>query len=933
MRRSYVVVPTRGQAHALKQRCMEEGIALLGVEFLSAGLARKKWQSSLTDEAPASLRRPAMGRELLLALLRSLVESRLAPLKPTDPLWGLWRSLASDTERALDDFDALLKAGFRAEHLGQGPLRELFAELVAWVDRLGYALAPVQAETASLDRSLSSPDFGRVLVLAGGPEGWGEFFSMAAFARHASELRVILPEPEFRSGKSLDEGWVEVWEALVGVSAQVCLPEGDVRSCAAVADLWAGRGGSSEQATVLVGKTRKDEMTLVADKLEALLKAGASSVAVVFPKADAAHTLLTRLLVARDVGFADLIEAAGSAPVDVEFQRALLRFYERGCRMEELLDLWPLLGALSVTTQTVGQARSVCEVLFDQVQSHRLDACLDRLSASSSPVWKETERIARLVLPPWPARLDFASALARFGDACERVSPGLSPEWPAWVRFAEREPAEFPASVVFKAMGAFLESRVPATGAPGKGVFSRVTLTTRRRAAGVSWSHLVLVESNAGVWPLRQESSCWLPDEERRVLNEASRFSLGVFTSDDRAQIERMGYLQASRDTRQGIILTAALSDESDPENRLAPNAWLERVLLDRGLARDARGLEGAFERLAAGFSAESAAPPALDDWASVWLGRRDPERPFDRYFFSDPSGACRPGRISARRLEAGVKDPATLWFDAVMETRRVEWRPLARSYARSLGQFAHEVLREVFNGEPAEGIFRFLPGEAQARLRLASALGARRDRTARNRYWDSFLLDLGGVCASLVAQVYELGGGGYVATEVTLPEISTVPLKAGLRFPVSGRMDLVLLDQPRWEGSVVTIVDYKTGSDEGLSARRMRSKGASLQLGIYLAAAQSLGIREGRVWMLRPGARPSSVDAGELLEALAPLGKIARHLETGIYGALTADRTEYARGLAWPLACAPIKASVLREKYQQTFGESDAPADGNGDD
>ena len=33
--RSLVVVPTRGQAQALKQRCLEENLALLGVEFIT----------------------------------------------------------------------------------------------------------------------------------------------------------------------------------------------------------------------------------------------------------------------------------------------------------------------------------------------------------------------------------------------------------------------------------------------------------------------------------------------------------------------------------------------------------------------------------------------------------------------------------------------------------------------------------------------------------------------------------------------------------------------------------------------------------------------------------------------------------------------------------------------------------------------------------
>ena len=70
--RRYVVVATRGQAHGLKQRCMTEGIPLLGVEFLTPGLARQKWRPVIgIERAPeGEPMRPAIGRELLLLGLR-----------------------------------------------------------------------------------------------------------------------------------------------------------------------------------------------------------------------------------------------------------------------------------------------------------------------------------------------------------------------------------------------------------------------------------------------------------------------------------------------------------------------------------------------------------------------------------------------------------------------------------------------------------------------------------------------------------------------------------------------------------------------------------------------------------------------------------------------------------------------------------------------
>ncbi|OAM87236.1 hypothetical protein OH491_00535 [Termitidicoccus mucosus] len=111
LRRSHVLVPTRGQAHGLKQRCLMEDVPLLGVEFLSPGLARKKWLARLELEGGAGgpAPRPAIGRELLLLGLRVIIERRLQPLSRDSLERGLLKSLQSDPERALDDFDELLR--------------------------------------------------------------------------------------------------------------------------------------------------------------------------------------------------------------------------------------------------------------------------------------------------------------------------------------------------------------------------------------------------------------------------------------------------------------------------------------------------------------------------------------------------------------------------------------------------------------------------------------------------------------------------------------------------------------------------------------------------------------------------------------------------------------------------------------------------------
>jgi hypothetical protein len=114
-----------------------------------------------------------------------------------------------------------------------------------------------------------------------------------------------------------------------------------------------------------------------------------------------------------------------------------------------------------------------------------------------------------------------------------------------------------------------------------------------------------------------------------------------------------------------------------------------------------------------------------------------------------------------------------------------------------------------------------------------------------------------------------------------------------------------------------------------------MASSGASLQLGVYLEAARSLGAT-GSVWMLKPEDRPTKIATGDLEAACAKLSVIGSHLRTGLYGALTAARTNFSHPFEWPLACAPIAAAILDAKFAATFGagaEADAETEEEDDD
>ena len=912
LERSIVVAPTRGQTQALKQRCVDEGVSLLGVEFLTPGLARRKCGLAA-----------GLGRGLQVLVLRVLIEQRLAGLPAEDPSRGLWKSLASDLESAIAEFEDLLRAGYGPESFRLPELRELFGGFLEWLGRHGLSLGPLVDRQALAGAGDHPRLADRLLVLVGGPEGWPEFLGLLSLARRCPGARVIVAEPEFGGKSAAGEEWVGLWEKALGVDASVADVPDPSLSCAPVAELWMGGEGSADLARAMVARSRTEEMELVADEVMRLLSQGSEAIAIVFPGAGAGQARLARLLEERGVPFADLIGVAGTPPVDTRIERALAEFYRRGCRLEELLALWPLLRSVSLTQLEPGRARAACQKFFDEVQSHSLEPHVGRLVASENTDAKEVGRVAAMLLPPWPATLSPAEALVLFGATLGKLGLAEPEGWSGLRDFADRASGPMPAAALIEALLAFLPEKGPMTGSSLRNGFARVTLTTCRRAAGVSWSDCIFAESNAGTWPERREPSCWLADEDRRLLSSSEgRLQVALPTSDDRAVLEKRLYCSIARDTRRRVIFTAALFSEEEPEVRLGPNVWLERVMWAQGLFSGADGGSGAFERLARPRLRPKPAAPAPVAWGQIWARRRDPAAPFDAFFFGDPGASSGPARLSASQIERGIKDPASLWFDVVLGVTRTEWRPFARMRSKAVGTAVHRVLAAALRGAPAEGSFSVLPELPAAEGRLKAELVRLRGLWPADRYWDSFHGDVAEAARALLARVYELPRPPFGGVEVRLPGGATVPVSDSAVISVSGQIDLVLSDRPGWEGAQVEIVDYKTGGDPRLSAARMESSGTSLQLGVYLQAAHSVGA-SGAVWMLKPDERPARVGMDELGKATSKLRMIGRHLSTGIYGARTADRDEYTHVFEWPLACPPVPYAVLESKFAATFGAS----------
>ncbi len=922
LEQSYIVVATRGQAQGLKQRFVEDGVPLLGVEFLTPGLARRK---GIAGRSAAS--RPAMGRELLLFGLRRLIEERCLSAEQDSSLRSYWHSLRTDAERALDDWDSLVRSGHGARDWSSPLMREIFEELELWINRMGYAPAAVQErEVVRAGAKDDDPVADRVLVAGLGAELSGEFWGVAGLVQRSREATVWVPEPDFAGGQTqTQERWVDRWQTLLEVEPLPSEAEKISSAGAGAAALLAPQSDASPDLTgtrVRVGQSRNDEMSLVVSRIAGWLGDGAKRVGVVVPMDNAAHLQLRQELMRRNIDFDDQLPVAGPPSLDVRIQQGILRYHAAGCRVEGLLELWPRLLASGATTLSQAKVRRLLDRSFEKCQRHEV--------ADHVRLWRDKDNdlatVLELLGEPWPDELSLTEGLSRFCETCERLDVADPEAIQSLDALAGQDDGLCSRKLMAESIGSLLPDQFPATDGARKAGFAPVIIGSWRRLVGVEWTHLVFTQCNASVWPIRASESPWWTESDRQLFLSQNASDAGLLTAAEIREVDIAGMRRIARDTTTEVLLSGALHEDTEPDGILAPNMWLERYLVCKGYSQSAGGIGQAMQKLSrqAG-PIELAENYDLSQWAQIERRRRDPRVPFDEWFHAGEPKDVVPDHISPRMAERSVQDPAEFWYEAVLGVSRIDREDFQRQRNRTMGLLAHDLVARALqpHHEIAAG-FGPLPSAEDARQSLAASFEEWHRQQSKDVYWQTFSAELEAVTQGLLRQALNLDAGKFVATELWLPPDAKLSL-ARRDLALSGRMDLVRSDRPGWKDADVDIVDFKTGGDIAMSAKKMRQSGKSLQLGIYLAAARSLGAATARVWMVKPGENEVSVVSSEELDAaLASLGWLDTALERGVVGALTPDQSEYSfSGYEWPRAVRPISESVLRQKYALTFASN----------
>jgi hypothetical protein len=916
-----VVVPTRGQARAMRSRMATEGIATVGIRYVTPGVIKTL---SYSD-------RVVTGEQPDRAILEFGLKQVLADIKLKEGASGenegLTQSLLSRPGGAIDDWEDLMRSGLDESSFPHPYIRKLFNLVRSWLNRNGFRV-PYEEELRSHRAEGGNFNQGYGILFWGfSAEYWRDWPYLSFYCREDERIVSVVPFPSF-AGKPIEERWIELWEGVVGCEA-LSLPDQEERENAALARGWAlslqDPVGDSvhDRVRLLVGQNPGAEMALVFNQVLDWLSEGSGQIAVVFPTMSPAVADLNRRLTGAGIRFCDEISTTGATSLDVRLTRALLLYQRSGYGLEDLWNLTRLLRGAGLVGLTAGESRNWIERVFDVSQSHSV---ADATESPDIGRLRGSDEMIRLIreFGFWPNVLSIGATIDRLNGCVEKwgIESPLRKGGLEQLRLVDDR--KYSRESVIDLLIASLPERAPRCGIT-RDDFAQVVLTTRRRAEALVWSHVVFAGSNAEDWPRPAEETYWLSDPARRELNLQLEDPVQLPLMEDASILERLAYQGLCNNVVGEIVFSSCLQASDGNEAERTPHPWLERILLREARSRACNDLasdrfQDGWRALSRSLPSSLAPSPDLGDWMSVWNRRRDPEEPFDSYFYSTRNVGFDRRRWAASLLERGFSDPVILWYEGVLRLYAVDERPLERHRRKELGLLVHRLLAQALRGDSPSGTINLAPQANDCRARLGSLLDSWRNLRARDAYWESFFLELSSIAFGLLESIASEIEGRYLAIEYPLPG-DTILVTAYGDLRIGGRLDLAILDQPEWKGSSVRVIDFKTGSDKPLDAEKMGIRGQALQLGVYLQSVVALGARSASVEMIRVGQeRGPEIADGELLLIQPAFDLLGEKVHTGKYGQMTADRTRFQRVFETPLACVPIPNSILSQKIVATF-------------
>ncbi len=941
-----VVVPTRGQAQALKVRLLEAGLSALGLQFVTPPHLRV-----LLAGASEILPPPREHLRLLLALaaeeqlaVRSLSEAeRLAAVsvrRTPDHLLHLLEQLSA----ADSDFQKIDLPAFRPV------VRKFRAHLAA----ARFDLFP-EADRKTLARSERTAPLISHLLIAGFNGAHWPLWQLLCAAVHAAKSATVVLQYPREPAADLDAAWVGTWEETFGEAQPIETESEHV---------------ASERETLFLAgmDTREQADAIAAAAHRFLAEENCTRLGIVVPTTGALSRLIAATLSRQGIPHYDAMGQMAPGLFEASDFWSWMEL-QRTPRLNALLRFLTALPADHVFFNKVSRVQ-IADALSKSLSEVALDD-LAILTASARGRDAKGESIADSLshLRFLPEHATFAEFLRITAEAFEQLA------WTErWREIEQRATwtgelsSSFSRTLYLQWLEEISVSFRVTRDLLGQHPYARVQLLTPAQAEDQVWSHLILAGLNESAWPASTRGD-FLPAAQIEALNlgvqkinrtATSRGSQGeghvavrkgatlFLGAAQQRQLALAQFDSLIESATHGLAISVSVVQEATPERVSNPSEFFNRVFhevhgqpVSQAAMRELREKTRSWLDSAGLESRTEQAETAVVRQTGIAYRARREAMPSGEYDFAlgAPPKEIKP--LSVSDAEALLKSPALIWMKRYLGVEGAEDSTYV--WNSTVGKWTHEWLAGIF-GRTEDFIPFPAPDAIETRI-LAAAERKRAEVRELCRqagktvpdWWDSGW-DNALCLAQTLGRILGMIEGWKWAVPEWLLEAQPIAVGRDRSLILRGRADLLLAKTETPPDSLTVpelwIIDFKTGNKKSIAPRirkkgeprpprvlKMVVKGEAMQLALYALAAKQLGAGKVDLSILspvivKPEAQLHDDDFEDCANAFAEL---ARMQATGIFGMKGPLRGAFSFTNDYPLATLSIDPEIIDERWELT--------------
>jgi hypothetical protein len=934
-----IVVPTRGEANALKERLLRHGRSYLGLHFVTPTALRELVGADDRVQLP----NPA---DLRLLLAIAAAES------PHDPTA---KSVARSPGPLLRALDRLEIAGWKFDRLALGSFVPLVRRFEQLMKQCRFALSGEVDRQRWQQARTNAPKFSDILVTGFDGAHWANWFLLRAAVAWSENATVVLEEPHDFS--DIELCWIGSWEEAAGEAKRATKPAPATADSLFTEAEMRGDAKAEPRFDFLVGINFADQARAIAHQcLKYLAEENCTRLGVIFPGNGALPRLVSSALEGLEIPHNDNVAHIVPGIFETAEWQAWLEL-QRTPRLNSFLSFFNALPDTSGLAPALSR-HSLERILRESYSEVLLDD-LEILRAHCASGLDEKRQVAAQVL----SALQFLPSRGTISEFLERTFAALAQlGWNQHALEIANTDRQWPQRLEMKISRTlflrWLQETAATLGAArspaGDHPYARVQLLTIPHAQNQEWSHLILAGWNEGAWPppagaefAREEEIHAFNTSVQQLNKRAARqgsqgegqmavrenHSLYLGPVEQRAIALRQ-FEALLESASEAITLTASLVHEDAPERPWNPSECLSKLYLRERRQPLTQAMMKDLQHGTALLPGAAMSRADVQQTLVAFSARRNNlERAGEYDFALRPDGSYRPvPTLSVSDLERTVSFPAIIWMKRYLGVE--EPQDTANPWAATSGKWVHRWLAAIGETRAGKIFMLFPPSEIiDERIRLSADDGRAALQqlcSSLNKsipdWWTSGWLNARYLARHLGGKIAGAEGWKWMATEFPVGREGPVRIGDSVELHLRGQIDLILSqnDSPDFAGEKLWVVDYKTGSTKKLSTGDLHDtlvKGTTLQLGLYSLALREMGAAEVGASILSSAVRQVAPQMAvtELLPHTDIFGDLAEMQRTGIFGMKGELRATYGQSATYPLATLPIDPDILEDKWART--------------